>query len=619
MMRLKRIKTATSGTDSFRLLRVTVLAVPIGIIAAITAYLVYNLIGFLYNLFFYHRFSTVFVEPPREGLPLWIAVVPALGGLACGLLARYGSPRIIGHGIPEAMEAVWTNLSRVQPRIFFLKPFSAALAIGTGAPFGVEGPIIQGGGAMGSVVGQTVTASGEERKVMLAAGAAAGMAATFNTPLAAILVAIELLVFEFRTRSFIPITVATIVATWARHVLLGAGPMFAMPIVSPDVFRALPFLVILGVAVGAAALLFKEGYFAAERAIHRLPINDVLLPAAGGLAFGLVGLLVPRAFGVGYEVIQEILNDELTVGLVLAVMAAKLVGVTITLGSKTSGGFLAPAFVAGAAIGNVFAHAMNAMVPGLDLPVPLFALASLGVLFGVLCNATFGFSLFALEVTGQFGAILPVLLVAAVADLFVKKTMSSDLMTEELADRGVDVHQEFEVDVLKRFKVREVMGPVPAGLDPATSVKAAVERIVSASGSARTGSVEGELSVNQDAFPILSDGKLGGIVTYGDLVRAIGRGGVQATVLDVGTRGPLEVARTDERLWDAMVRMAEHRVEQLPVLSTDEPPELVGWLDAQMTMATALARVRREALREDGWLRRRWTRRSSRTSESVTG
>ena len=595
--------------DPFRLVRVTLLAVPIGVIAAITAYLVYHLIGFLYNLFFYHRLSTVFVEPPRSGLPWWIAFVPAIGGLACGLLARYGSPRIIGHGIPEAMEAVWTNLSRVQPRIFFLKPFSAALAIGTGAPFGVEGPIIQGGGAMGSVVGQTVTASGEERKVMLAAGAAAGMAATFNTPLAAILVAIELLVFEFRTRSFIPITVATIVATWARHVFLGTGPMFHMPPVSADMFRTLPFLVALGIVVGATAIVFKEGYFAAERAIHRIRVNDVLLPALGGLAFGIIGLLVPRAFGVGYEVIQEILNDELTWSIVLAVMVAKLVGVTITLGSKTSGGFLAPAFVAAAAIGNVFAHAMNALVPTLNLPVPLFALASLGVLFGVLCNATLGFSLFALEVTGRFEAILPVLLVAAVADLFVKKMTKTDLMTEELAGRGIDIHQEFEVDLLKRFKVREVMDPPPEGLEATMPVRSAVQQ-------AGPNGVEwkehesamAHRSGRPDAFPIVTEGMLEGIVTYGDLVRAIASGRSEHGVLAVGTPAPLEVAHEDEPLWDAMVRMADHRIEQLPVVSRTDSSKLVGWLSAQAALATALARVRRERIHEDGWLRRRWTR-----------
>ena len=596
--------SAASATPAephpFRLVRVAVLAVGIGVVAALTAFVVYHLIGLLYNAFFFQRFSTAFVEPPDEGLPWWIVFVPALGGLACGLLARYGCRRIIGHGIPEAMEAVWTNSSRVQPRIFFLKPFSAALAIGTGAPFGVEGPIIQGGGAMGSVVGQWVTASAEERKVMLAAGAAAGMAATFNTPLAAILVAIELLVFEFRARSFISITVAAIVAAWTRHLLIGTGPMFLMaPVASPDVFRALPFLVVLGVLVGALALVFKNGYFAAERLIHRIPVNDVVLPALGGLAFGVMGFVVPRAFGVGYEVIQEILNDRIAVGLVLAVMVFKLVGVTITLGSKTSGGFLAPAFVAGAAVGSLFAHGANAAVPGLELPVPLFALASMGVLFGVLCNATLGFTLFALEVTGQFGALLPVFLVASVADVFVKKTMAWDLMTAELADRGVDVHQEFEVDLLKRFKVGEVMDAPPPHAEPSTTVAALVERVAPGVAEAAAGPAGG-----QDAFPILGPGgRLEGIITYGDLVRAMARGRWEQGALQAGTHGLL-VAHPDERLWDAMVRMADHRVEQLAVVTRGEPDRLVGWLDAQDALATALARVRREGVLEAGWLRR---------------
>src|SRR5699024_6335827 len=293
-------------------------------------------------------------EPPTSGLPLWIVLVPALGGLICGLMAKYGSKRIIGHGIPEAREAVWSNKSKVKLRVLLIKPVSAAIAIGTGAPFGVEGPIIQGGGALGSVIGQWVSTTAAERKVLLASGAAAGMAATFNTPLAAILVAIELLVFEFKDRSFIPISIASLMATGTRRLLLGSGPMFEMETISFNFFANLPFLIGLGIIIGFAAILFNKGYFSAERYLHRMPVNDVLLPAMGGIILGVMGLLVPRTFGVGYLVAEEILNNQLTWGLVLLVMLFKVGGVYVTLGTKTSGGFLAPVFVAGAAIGNVY-------------------------------------------------------------------------------------------------------------------------------------------------------------------------------------------------------------------------------------------------------------------------
>jgi len=585
--------------DGFRLVRTSILAVLIGVIAALTAYVVYHLIGLLYNAFFYHRLSTVFLEPPDSGLPWWIIFVPAAGGLACGIMARYGSRRIIGHGIPEAMEAVWINLSKVKPRIFFLKPLSAAIAIGTGAPFGVEGPIIQGGGAMGSVVGQWVTASGEERKVMLACGAAAGMAATFNTPLAAIFVAIELLVFEFRARSFIPITIASVFGTWARHVLIGRSPMFEMTGALPvDSFGNVPFLLVLGLVLGAAAILFKNGYFSLERLIHRIPVNDVLLPALGGLAFGVMGFFVPRAFGVGYDVIREILRNQLTVGLVLAVMISKMLGVTITLGSKTSGGFLAPMFVSGAAIGSLFARTMNSLVPGVHLSAPLFALAGTGVLFGVLCNATLGFTIFALEVTGRFDAVLPVFLVAVAADTVARLFMGSDLMTTELGDRGVDVHQEFEVDLLRRFKVGEVMKAGPEGVLPGRTVRELMDRLAVPRGGpdSRNGA--------WDALPILdAGGSLVGLITYGDIVRAVAAGGERKTALEAGT-DRLRVAYVDERLWEAMVRMARYDIEQLPVVSREDPRRLVGWLNAQRAVKSALSRVDEERRREEGWFSR---------------
>ncbi|WP_254546790.1 chloride channel protein [Halomarina pelagica] len=614
--------------------------------AAVIAYLIYHFIGLLYNLFFYQRVAFEFVEPtesagsvlvasdgtvnsllfPPSGPPLWIVLVPALGGLIAGVMAQYGSRRIIGHGIPEAMEAVWSNDSRVRPRILVLKPISAAIAIGTGAPFGVEGPIIQSGGAMGSVFGQWISTTVAERKVLLACGAAAGMAATFNTPLAGILVAIELLVFEFQARSFVPISIASLIATGARRPLIGVGPMFHVDEITAELFPNLPYLVALGIVIGGAAILFKDGYFSAERYIHRIPVNDVLLPAIGGLIFGVMGLLVPRTFGVGYGVAEEILNNELAVGLVFVVMLFKVVGVYVTLGSKTSGGFLAPVFVAGAAIGSVFAHGVNALLPGVTIPVTLFALAGLGTLFGVVSNATFGFTLFAIEVTGQYEAILPVFLVGVVADAVATLYMDSDLMTAELSDRGIDVNQDYEVDVLKRFNAGEVMDEKPAILNPGVTVAqlaatiAETENATSQSPIANGGLEQAvdesgaiadaeplELAEDpertiHDGFPIVdSGGALESIITYGDLVRAIARDHGDRTVGELGT-SDLVVGHPDERLFDAVVRMADHDIEQLPIVPRDDETTLVGWLDSQDLMTSALRKLEEEQIREEGRL-----------------
>lgn len=619
-------RSPRDAPDGFRLEYVSVLAGIIGVAAAVIAYLIYHFIGLLYNIFFYQRLAFTFIEPPTSGLPLWIVLVPALGGLITGLMAQYGSRRIIGHGIPEAMEAVWSNDSRINPRILILKPISAAIAIGTGAPFGVEGPIIQSGGAMGSVFGQWISTTIAERKVLLACGAAAGMAATFNTPLAGILVAIELLVFEFRARSFVPISIASIIATGVRHPLIGVGPMFHMKDVPVDLFHNFPFLIGLGIIIGGAAILFKNGYFWAEEYIHRVPVNDIILPAIGGLILGVMGLLVPRTFGVGYEVAEEILNNELAVSVVFLVMLFKVVGVYVTLGSKTSGGFLAPVFVAGAAIGSMFAHGVNVFVPGVTVPVALFALAGLGTLFGVVSNATFGFTLFAIEVTGQYEAILPVFLVGVVADAVATLYMSSDLMTAELSDRGIDIQQNYEIDVLKRFTAGEVMNKQPALLNPDVTVAQLAVTIAETEGSTSQSPVANgaleeladesatiadaeplELAENSertihDGFPIVdSGGSLTGIITYGDLVRAIARNQEEQMVSDIGTTD-LVVGYPDEQLFDAVVRMAEHDIEQLPIVSQEDEADLVGWLDSQDLMTSALRQLEKEQVREEGYL-----------------
>ena len=612
------------SNGGFRIGFISVLSGLIGILAAVIAFLIYHFIGFLYNLFFYQRLAFSFVEPPDSGLPLWIIFIPALGGLIAGLMAQYGSRRIIGHGIPEAMEAVWDNDSKVAPRVLLLKPISAAIAIGTGAPFGVEGPIIQSGGAMGSVFGQWISTTTAERKVLLACGAAAGMAATFNTPLAGILVAIELLVFEFRARSFIPISIASLIATGARRPLIGVGPMFQIEGVPVTFFPNLPFLIILGIVIGGAAILFKNGYFLAEKYIHQVPVNDVLLPAIGGLILGVMGLLVPRTFGVGYDVAQEILNNELAVGLVFAVMLFKVVGVTVTLGSKTSGGFLAPVFVAGAAIGSVFAHLMN-LLPGITLPVSLFALAGLGTLFGVVSNATFGFTIFAIEVTGQYDALLPVFFVGVVADAVATLYMDSDIMTTELSDRGIEIHQDYEIDVLKRFKVGEIMDTNPALLDSNVTV-AQLAATVAGTGTPSSESVadgglkqlideENEVAKVEsielaeesdqtihDGFPIVgASGELVGVITYGDLVRALARGDGDQTVDNVGTTD-LIVGYPDERLFETVIRMARADIEQLPIVLRNDERELVGLLDLQNLMTSALRQLEDERVQEEGHL-----------------
>src|ERR1700682_2135157 len=346
----------------FRLGFISVLAAAVGVIAGVVAFVLYNLIGLFTNLAFYHVWSFHFRSPAENHLGAWVIVIPVAGGIIVGFMAKYGSPKIKGHGIPEAMEAVLTSKSRIEAKVAILKPISAAIAIGTGGPFGAEGPIIQTGGAFGSVIGQIVSTTASERKVLLACGAGAGMAATFNTPTAGVILAIELLLFEFRSRSFIPLVIATTLATSVRQLLLGNGAMFNVLPMDFGIPRALPYYLVLGIVCGAIAIAFTKALYFVEDHFDRLPISELWHPAIGALALGIIGFFVPRVLGVGYDTLGDILNNNLTLELLVLVAFCKSAALLLSLGSGTSGGLLAPMFMSSAAAGGPFAGGVNGLI-----------------------------------------------------------------------------------------------------------------------------------------------------------------------------------------------------------------------------------------------------------------
>jgi CIC family chloride channel protein len=348
--------TGTEPTPGYRIGLISLLAAGIGILAGLIAFVLYDMIGLFTNLAFYHEFSFHFRSPEHSPLGAWIIVIPVVGGIIVGLMAKYGSEKIKGHGIPEAMEAVLQSRSRIQAKVAILKPLSAAIAIGTGGPFGAEGPIIQTGGAFGSIVGQLVATTAVERKVLLACGAGAGMAATFNTPIAGVILAIELLLFEFRGRSFIPLVIACVLATSMRAILLGQKSMFTMANVDFDVLHGLPYYILLGVVCGIAAIGYTKTLYWVEDQFDRLPISDLWHPAIGALGLGIIGYFVPRVLGVGYDTISDILNGHLALHVLMAIAVFKSVALMISLGSGTSGGLLAPMFMSSAAMGGAFAR-----------------------------------------------------------------------------------------------------------------------------------------------------------------------------------------------------------------------------------------------------------------------
>ena len=583
-----------SGPAQFRLALVSFLAGGIGLVAGGIAWILYKLIGLCTNLFFFHRFDTAFVSPRMSHLGAWVIFIPVIGGLIVGFMAKYGSSKIKGHGIPEAMEAVMFNRSRIQPRVAILKPLSAAIAIGTGGPFGAEGPIIQTGGAVGSLIGQVFHTTASERKVLLACGAAAGMSATFNTPIAGVILAIELLLFEFKSRSFIPLVIASTLATAVHMQTLGTGPMFTVAQVDFAIPRALPFYVVLGVICGLAAVGFSKLLYWVEDLFEKLPVDELWWPAIGALGLGIIGYFVPRVLGVGYDTISDILNGQLALKLLLVVMIAKAIALVISLGSGTSGGLLAPMFMSSAALGGVFALAINRLFPSANLAAGAFALVAMGAVFGAASRAAFAFIIFAFEITRDYNAVLPLMLVTVIADgiamLFMPK---SSIMTEKLARRGLRIHQDYETDILQQVAVAETMDRDV----PTVSAKMRIAELAE-----RIGKHDPDVSRQQGLFIVDDEGKLAGLITRGDVLRALDQDSEGLlTVLEAGSKD-LVVAFPDEMISEASDKMLRNEIGRLPVVERGDPRKLVGYLGRNGVMAARLRRLHEEHVREPGWM-----------------
>ncbi len=588
--------TTLAQPAQFRMVLVSFLAAAIGLIAGGIAFLLYRLIGLLTNISFYGRFVADFTSARHNHLGLWVIPIPVIGGLIVGVMAKYGSSKIRGHGIPEAMEAVLFNRSRIQPRVAILKPISAAIAIGTGGPFGAEGPIIQTGGAVGSLVGQIFHTTASERKVLLACGAAAGMSATFNTPIAGVILAIELLLFEFKARSFIPLVVASTLATAVHMQLLGAGPMFSITAMDFGVPSALPFYLVLGVICGLAAVGFSKLLYWTEDLFEKLPIDQLWWPAIGALGLGIIGYFVPRVLGVGYDTISDILNANLALKVLIVVMLAKAVALVISLGSGTSGGLLAPMFMSSAALGGVFAMGMNEVFPAAHLSAGAFALVAMGAVFGAASRAAFSFIVFAFEITRDYNSVLPLMLVTVIADgIAILLMPKASIMTEKLVRRGLRIHQDYEADVLQQMVVSETMDRDAPVLPAALPVRDLAERI------ARH---ETEVSRHQGMLLTDAENRLVGIITRGDILRSLDEDPSGAmSLLEAGSRKMI-VTYPDETLHEAAAKMLRNNIGRLPVVDRKDPQHVVGYLGRPGIMAARLHRLHEEHVREPGWVKR---------------
>ncbi len=580
----RRLAHLGDFTTTPEVIPLSLLAVAIGVVSAFVALALARLIGLFTNLFFFQRWSTDLVSPVGNRLGLLEVVVPVGGALVIGFMARFGSERIRGHGIPEAIEAILINGSRVEPKLAVLKPLSSAISIGSGGPFGAEGPIIMTGGAFGSLVAQFFRLTSAERKTLLVAGAAGGMSATFASPVSAVLLAVELLLFEWKPRSLIPVALASATAAAVRTVLMGPGPLFPAP--SHAAVLGAPGIAgcaLVGLLVGALSAGLTLFVYATEDAFSLLPVHWMWWPVVGGLVIGLGGLVFPQALGVGYDVLEELLQGRASFGLLLGILLVKSTIWAVALGSGTSGGVLAPLLMMGGAVGGLAA----AVLP--DEGAGFWPLIGMGAIMGGTMRSPFTGIVFALELTHDFNVLFPLLIAVTLAYAFTVLTMRRSILTEKVSRRGYHLTREYAFDPLEVLFVRDAMRIDPAVL-PASITLAELARSF-ATVYRRKG---------QHLYPVVeADHRLVGVVRRSALQQALREAGAAGQErLGALVRPDPVVAYPDESLQAVVYRMVETGLTQFPVVPRDDSRRLLGIITLNDLLVARRRRLEEERRRE---------------------
>jgi CIC family chloride channel protein len=566
-----------------RMIALSGLAIAIGAFSTLVAFCLLRLIAFFTNVFYFQRFSSQAVSPAEHGLGAWSVVVPIVGALLIGVMARYGSEKIRGHGIPEALEAILVRGSRIDPKVALLKPVSAAISIGSGGPFGAEGPIIMTGGAVGSLVAQLFSLTSAERKSLLVAGAAAGMSATFASPLAAALLGVELMLFEWKPRSFVPVALASATAAATRHFVIGPGPLFPLP--HHAEFAGVPALlccVALGLSAGLLASALTRAVYAAEDYFQHLPIHWMWWPALGGLVIGVGGLLEPRALGIGFETLADLLKQDLVPRAILLLVLVKATIWVVALGSGTSGGVLAPLLMMGAALGCLEASAFPSAGLG------YWPLIGMGAILGGTMRAPFTGILFVIELTHDLDLLLPLAVAVTVAHAFTVLVLRRSILTEKVARRGFHVSREYSIDELEVLFVRDAMN-VALRILPAEGRVAAALSLLDEPRNERS----------QHLFPLVdAEANLVGAVSYAKLRSLASQLALHDhSLASIADPSPPSVF-SNHSLRMAFERMAETGATRLLVVNPADCRKLVGKLALHDLLAARSRHLSDERRRE---------------------
>ena len=561
-------------TTEPRVLLIAAIAVVVASAGVVAGALLLQLIRLATNIAYFGRFSLAELRLEQTPLGYWAVLVPVAGSLIIGLMARYGSEKIRGHGIPEAIEAILLGRSRLDAKIAVLKPLSSAVAIGTGGPFGAEGPIIMTGGAIGSLIAQMLPVSDNERKTLLVAGAAAGMTTVFGTPIAAVMLAVELLLFEWRPRSFIPVVVAAVVAAVERSFLHMPSPLFPFNgSVDVSLTGALCWAGV-GIAAGLLSGVLTRLVYACEDGFQKLPIHWMWWPILGGLVVGIGGLIEPPALGVGYDNIAAMLVGGMVLKAALLLLVVKAVIWAVALGSGTSGGVLAPLLIMGGALGTV----LGGFLPGGE---PSFwALLAMAATMGGTMRSPLTATFFAAELTGNTHVLLPLITACAAAHAVTVLLMRRSILTEKIARRGHHLVREYRVDPFALTRVVEVMTKTVDTIASGTTLHAATRLMT-------------DPATRHPSFPVVDpDGRVLGVVDPPSILRWRRAGTHRKTVLrDLLAGTKITTAYPDEYLEALADRLSLANVAHLPVVSRHDARLVgyIGWKDLMRVRAKTQA------------------------------
>ncbi len=576
-------------TTTPRVIFITALAVVIGAASAFISLILLRGIGLFTNLFFYQRWSFALVSPAGNSLGLLEVLVPVGGGIIVGLLARYGSERIRGHGIPEAIEAILVNGSRVEPKVSVLKLISSAVSIGSGGPFGAEGPIIVTGGSFGSMIAQLFRLASVERKTLLVAGAAGGMSATFGSPVAAVMLAVEVLLFEWKPRSLLPVIAASATAAAVRYYIIAPPPIFPMlPSAASLNFIGYAGCLLVGLLASVLAILLTQAIYLVEDTFRKLPVHWMWWPALGGIVVGIGGLIYPAALGVGYSSIASMLRGNITVQVILGFLVIKSIIWIVSLGSGTSGGIIAPLLLMGGALGGV----ESGFLPHAGLG--FWPLLSMAAVLGSAMRAPLTGVIFAFELTHDVNALIPLMIAVGIAHMVTVLALKRSILTEKVSRRGFHVSNELQVDPLERMLVREVMRTNIVALPAHASLPELTRSLKNS-----------ERSHGQSLFPVIdAQDHLVGVMMRSDLQQLMQQandghtdGHNGRTIEELVKPNPV-VAYLDDTMRVAVNRMTETGYTRMPVVDRSHPDKLMGMVALQDLLKARLRNLEEERHRE---------------------